>query len=130
MITLALTAGALTARITRATMLEVLREDYIRTARAKGLADRVVLLRHALKNASIPIVTVAALGLANIISGIVILELVFAIPGMGRALVEALLQRDYPVIQGLILVTAMTFIVLNLLTDLLYAYLDPRIRYR
>ena len=129
-ITLALTAGALSARITRATMLEILREDYIRTARAKGLAERVVLVRHALKNASIPIVTVAALGLANIISGIVILELVFAIPGMGRALVEALLRRDYPVIQGLIMVTALTFIILNLLTDVLYAYLDPRIRYR
>ncbi len=128
-LTLALTAGALTARITRSTMLEVLREDYIRTARAKGLSERVLLVRHALKNAAVPILTVASLGLATVIGGIAIIEVVFAIPGMGRALVEAIVQRDYPVIQGLIMITAATFVVLNLLTDLLYAFLDPRIRY-
>jgi len=128
-LTLALTAGALTARITRSTMLEILREDYIRTARSKGLTERTLLMRHALKNAAIPILTVASLGLATVISGLAIIEVVFAIPGMGRALVEAIVQRDYPVIQGLIMVTATTFVVLNLLTDLLYAYLDPRIRY-
>ncbi|MBI4200920.1 MAG: ABC transporter permease [Chloroflexi bacterium] len=126
---LGLTGAALTTRITRSTMLEVLREDYIRTARSKGLAERVVLVRHALKNASIPILTIIALGLATIVSGLVIIETVFAIPGMGRALVEAILKRDYPVIQGLIMITAFVFVLLNLATDLLYAYLDPRIRY-
>ena len=128
-VTIGLTTAALTTRITRATMLEVLREDYIRTARSKGLSERLVLLRHALKNASIPIVTIIGLGMATIISGVVIIEVVFAIPGMGRALVEAILKRDYPVIQGLILVTAATFVFINLVTDILYAYLDPRIRY-
>ena len=128
-VSLAMVGSALTTRITRSTMLEVLREDYIRTARAKGLASTTVLVRHALKNASIPIVTIIGLGLATLIGGVVLIEVVFAIPGMGRATVEAMLRRDYPVIQGLILIVGLTFVVINLLTDILYAYLDPRIRY-
>ena len=127
--TLVLTVGALTARITRSSMLETLREDYIRTARAKGLANHVVLVRHALRNASIPVLTVVGLSLSSIVTGIIVLEVVFAIPGMGRGLVDAIIKRDYPSIQGLILITAFTFVMINLFTDLLYAYLDPRIRY-
>ena len=128
-ITAGITTAALTTRITRSSMLEVLREDYIRTARAKGLAEHVVLFRHALKNASIPILTTIGLGLVSIVTGIVVIEVVFAIPGMGRGLVEAIQRRDYPIIQGLIIITSVLFIMINLLTDILYAYLDPRIRY-
>jgi len=128
-LSLSVIGSALTTRITRSTMLEVLREDYIRTARAKGLASGTILVRHALKNASIPIATIVGLGLATLIGGVVLIEVVFAIPGMGRATVEAMLRRDYPVIQGLILIVGLTFVVINLLTDVLYAYLDPRIRY-
>lgn len=123
------TTAALTTRITRSSMLEVLREDYIRTARAKGLTEHVVLFRHALKNASIPILTTIGFGLVTIVTGIVVIEVVFAIPGMGRGLVEAIQRRDYPIIQGLIIITAGLFILINLVTDILYAYLDPRIRY-
>jgi peptide/nickel transport system permease protein len=120
---------ALIARITRASMLEVLSQDYIRTANAKGLATTRVLLLHALKNASVPIVTVIGIGIALLISGVVITETVFNIPGLGRLTVDAVLKRDYPIVQGLILVFAATKVILNLLIDLSYAFLDPRIRH-
>lgn len=120
---------ALIARMTRASVLEILREDYIRTAKAKGLGERVVLLRHALKNASLPIITIIGLGLAALISGAVVTESVFAIPGLGRLIVDSILHRDYPIIQGLILLTAAVYVFVNLAVDIIYAYLDPRIRY-
>jgi peptide/nickel transport system permease protein len=120
---------ALIARITRATMLEVLQQDYIRTANAKGLATDRVLLLHALKNAAVPIVTVIGIGIALLISGVVITETVFNIPGLGRLTVDAVLKRDYPIVQGLILVFAAAKVVVNLIIDISYAFLDPRIRY-
>ena len=120
---------ALIARITRASMLEVLSEDYIRTARAKGVAQSVVLLRHALKNAAVPIVTVIGIGLALLISGVVITETVFNIPGLGRLTVDAILKRDYPIIQGLIILFASVKVLVNLLIDISYVFFDPRIRY-
>ena len=121
-------AGLLT-RITRATVLEILREDYIRTARAKGLAEHLILVRHALRNASVPIITVVGLGVAGLVSGLVITETVFAISGVGRLVVDSVVNRDYPLIQGIMLVVALVYVVVNLLIDLSYAYLDPRIRY-
>lgn len=120
---------ALIARITRASMVDVLSQDYIRTARAKGVATAVVLLRHALKNAAVPIVTVIGIGLALLISGVVITETVFNIPGLGRLTVDAVLKRDYPIIQGLIILFASVKVVVNLLIDISYAFFDPRIRY-
>jgi peptide/nickel transport system permease protein len=120
---------ALIARITRASMLEVLQQDYIRTANAKGLATDRVLLLHALKNAAVPIVTVIGIGIALLISGVVITETVFNIPGLGRLTVDAVLKRDYPIVQGLILVFAAAKVLINLLIDISYAFLDPRIRY-
>lgn len=120
---------ALVARMTRASMLEVLGEDYIRTARAKGLAEIHVLFRHALRNAMIPILTVIGAGFALMISGVVVTESVFNIPGLGRLIVDAVLARDYPVIQGMILLTSGVYVVINLLIDLSYAISDPRIRY-
>jgi peptide/nickel transport system permease protein len=120
---------ALIARITRTSMLEVLSEDYIRTAHAKGLAPRRVLIGHALRNAGIPIVTVIGVGLALLIGGVVITESVFGIPGIGRLTVDAILSRDYPVIQGVILVFSGVYVLVNLLVDLSYAFIDPRIRY-
>ena len=120
---------ALIARMTRASMLEILREDYIRTARAKGLAERMVLVRHALKNAALPIITVIGLGVAGLMSGLVVTESVFAIPGVGRLVVDAMVRRDYPVIQGAIVLISSTYVIVNLLVDLSYAYFDPRIRY-
>jgi peptide/nickel transport system permease protein len=120
---------ALIARMTRASMLEVLSEDYIRTARAKGVATIVVLLRHALKNAAVPIVTVIGIGLTLLISGVVITETVFNIPGLGRLTVDAILKRDYPIIQGLIILFAGVKVLLNLLIDISYVFFDPRIRY-
>ena len=128
-ISLGLVYTALLARITRATMLEVLNEDFIRTARAKGLAEPRVLILHALKNASVPIVTTIGLGIALLIGGVVVTESVFAIPGIGRLTIEAVLQRDYPVIQGVILVVAGVYVLVNLGIDLTYSALDPRIRY-
>lgn len=129
--TLALSAFfiALIARITRASVLEVLEEDYIRTARAKGQIESKVLLVHALRNASIPIVTVIGLGIAALIGGVVITESVFNIPGLGRLVVDAILKRDYPIIQGLILFFSFIYIILNLMIDIVYTLLDPRIRY-
>jgi peptide/nickel transport system permease protein len=115
--------------MTRASMLEVLGEDYIRTARAKGLAEVQVLFRHALRNAMIPILTVIGTGFAMMISGVVVTESVFNIPGLGRLIVDAVLARDYPVIQGMILLTSGVYVVINLLIDLSYAISDPRIRY-
>ncbi len=128
-LTLASVYIALIARMTRASVLEVLREDYIRTARAKGLSQRVVLFRHALRNAAVPILTVVGAGFALMVSGVVVTESVFNIPGLGRLIVDAVLARDYPVIQALILLTAGLYVVINLLIDLSYAITDPRIRY-
>jgi len=126
---LGLVFAALLARMTRSTMLDVLNEDYIRTARAKGLGPRAVLLRHALRNASVPIVTTIGLGIALLIGGVVVTESVFAIPGIGRLTIEAVTQRDYPVIQGVILIASLAYVLINLLIDVAYAFLDPRIRY-
>ena len=120
---------AFLVRMTRATMIEVLREDYIRTARAKGLAEASVLIRHALKNAALPIVTVIGWGIAELFAGLVVTEQVFAIPGMGRLIVDSIVRRDYPVIQGAMLIVAVLQVVVNLLTDLSYAVFDPRIKY-
>jgi peptide/nickel transport system permease protein len=120
---------ALIARITRASVQEVLGEDYIRTARAKGLANRVVLMRHALRNAAVPIVTVIGLGIALLIGGVVVTESVFSIPGLGRLTVDAVLARDYPTVQALVLLFSLVSVLINLLVDLSYTLLDPRIRY-
>ena len=120
---------ALIARITRAAMLDVLAQDYIRTANAKGLAPRAVLTRHALKNAGVPIVTVIGIGVALLISGAIVTETVFAIPGIGRLTVDAILRRDYPVIQGVILLFSGIYVLINLAVDLSYRLFDPRIRY-
>src|SRR5262245_5188673 len=116
-------------RLTRGMLLEVLRQDYVRTAWAKGLRERVVVLKHGLKNAVIPVVTVLGLQVAQVAGGSVIIETVFGIPGMGQFLVEAVVQRDYPVIQGVNLLVVLVVVVTNLLVDLGYALLDPRIRY-
>ncbi len=128
-VTLALVYLALLARMTRATMLEVLEEDYIRMARAKGLGEGRILFTHALKNAAVPIVTTAGFGLALLIGGAVVVESVFALPGLGRLTVEAVLRRDYPVIQGVLLVFSAAYVVINLLIDLSYRLFDPRIKY-
>jgi peptide/nickel transport system permease protein len=120
---------ALIARMTRASMLDVLSQDYIRTAKAKGVATLIVLLRHALKNAAVPIVTVIGIGLTLLISGVVITETVFNIPGLGRLTVDAILKRDYPIIQGLIILFAGAKVLVNLLIDISYVFFDPRIRY-
>ena len=120
---------ALIARITRTSVLEILSEDYIRTAHAKGLAAFRVLVGHALKNAGVPIVTVIGLGVGLLIGGVVITESVFGIPGIGRLTVDAILARDYPVIQGVILVFSGVYVLVNLLVDLSYPFIDPRIRY-
>jgi peptide/nickel transport system permease protein len=127
-LTLGLAYLALIARITRASMLDVLAEDYIRTARAKGVKTPPLLLKHALRNAGVPIVTVIGIGVALLIGGVVITETVFNIPGMGRLVVDAIAKRDYPIIQGVILVFSAVYVLINLLVDLTYAWLDPRIR--
>lgn len=128
-IALGLAYVALIARITRTTMLEVLAEDYIRTAEAKGVATRPMLLKHALKNAAVPIVTIVGIGVALLIGGVVITETVFNIPGVGRLVVDAITRRDYPIIQGVILVFSAVYVVVNLLVDLSYSLFDPRVRY-
>ena len=128
--TLGAASTAIIARMTRSSMLEVVRLDYIRTARAKGLTEGLVILRHALKNALIPVVTVIGLQMGLLLGGAVLTEIVFAWPGIGRLLVDALLARDYPVIQGVVLVIAAMFILVNLVVDIVYVYLDPRIRYQ
>lgn len=128
-LTLGANSMAIIARMTRSSMLEVIRLDYIRTARAKGLEEKVVITRHALKNALIPVVTVIGLQTGTLLGGAVLTEIVFAWPGIGRLLVEAILSRDYPVVQGVVLLVATTFILINLIVDIIYSYLDPRIRY-
>ena len=120
---------ALIARITRSAILEVLSQDYIRTANAKGLAGHAVLTRHALKNAGVPIITVIGIGVALLISGAIVTETVFAIPGIGRLTVDAILRRDYPIIQGVILLFSGIYVLINLAVDLSYTLFDPRIRY-
>jgi peptide/nickel transport system permease protein len=122
--------SAATMRMTRSTVLEVLREDYVRTAWAKGLEGRIVVYKHALKNALIPVVTIVGGQLGTLLAGTVIVETIFALPGMGRLTVEAILFRDYPVVQTNVMLVAGTLVTLNLLVDLSYAWLDPRIRYR
>ncbi|MGN6142856.1 MAG: ABC transporter permease [Mesorhizobium sp.] len=119
----------LLARMTRAAMLQVLSQDYVRTARAKGLGQRDILFHHALKNAAVPITTVVGLGIAGLISGAVVTESVFALPGLGRMTADAILRRDYPVIQSLILLFSLNYLVINLLVDLAYTLFDPRVRY-
>ncbi len=129
-LTLTLLYVALIARITRTSMLEILGEDYIRTAHAKGLSETRVLMRHALRNCSVPIITVIGIGFALIISGVVVTESVFNLPGLGRLTVDAVLARDYPVIQAVILLASLIYVVINLLIDIAYVLLDPRIRYQ
>jgi peptide/nickel transport system permease protein len=116
-------------RLTRSQMLEVVRQDYVRTARAKGLAERVVVYRHALKNSLLPVVTFLGWWGGRLLGGIVIMEIIFAVPGMGTALVQAVSYRDYPTVQAIVFVMALVFLVLNLVVDLVYSWLDPRIRY-
>jgi peptide/nickel transport system permease protein len=128
-ITLSVIYIALIARVTRASVLETLGEDYIRTARAKGLAEKRVLIRHALANAAVPIVTVIGIGIALLIGGVVVTESVYAIPGLGRLTVDAVLARDFPTIQGVILLFSFAYVMINLLVDLSYVFFDPRIRY-
>jgi peptide/nickel transport system permease protein len=120
---------ALIARITRASMLDVLAQDYIRTAQAKGLSSNAVLSGHALKNAAVPIVTVIGIGIALLIGGAIVTETVFALPGIGRLTVDAILRRDYPIIQGVILMFSAIYVLINLAVDLSYMFFDPRIRY-
>ncbi|MEX2520564.1 MAG: ABC transporter permease [Paracoccaceae bacterium] len=128
-LTLTLLYIALIARITRTSMLEILGEDYVRTAYAKGLTERRVLMRHALRNCAVPIVTVIGIGFALIISGVVVTESVFNLPGIGRLTVDAVLARDYPVIQAVILLASLVYVVINLIIDIFYVILDPRIRF-
>lgn len=128
-VTLGFVYIVLIARITRASMLEVLQQDYVRTARAKGLGPRSVLFLHALKNGAVPVITVIGIGFAALIGGTVVTETVFTIPGMGRLTVDAILRRDYPVIQGLVLVFSFVYVLVNLAVDLIYTLVDPRIRY-
>lgn len=128
-LTLSLLYMALIARITRASVLEVLNADYVRTARAKGLGDLWVMLRHVLRNAAVPIVTVIGLGIALLVGGVVVTESVFSIPGLGRLTVDAVLARDYPTVQAVVLLFSAVYVLINLLVDLTYVWLDPRIRY-
>jgi ABC-type dipeptide/oligopeptide/nickel transport system permease component len=129
-IALGLASMAIIARLTRATLLQVVREDYIRTARAKGLAERVIIIRHALKNSLIPVVTVLGPLFAALVTGTFVTETIFGIPGMGRYFVTSITNRDYPVIMGTILLYAFLLVIANLVVDLVYAWLDPRIRYQ
>ncbi len=120
---------ALIIRMTRSSVLEVLKQDYIRTARAKGLSESLVLFRHGVGNAALPILTVIGFGVAFLITGLVVVESVFAVPGMGRLLVDSIARRDYPVIQGVVLVISVAYVLVNLIVDILYTYFDPRIKY-
>lgn len=129
-LTLGLVASGTVARLVRSTMLEVLRQEYVVTARSKGLSERVVILRHALRNALIPVVTIVGLQFGGLLSGAVIIETVFARRGLGRLAAEAVLRRDFPMVQGTILVAAIGYVLINLLVDISYAWLDPRIKYR
>jgi peptide/nickel transport system permease protein len=128
-ISLGLNQSALIARISRSCMLEVLRQDFIRTARAKGLSRRAVVALHAFRNALVPVVSVIGITMTILIGGAVVTEIVFNIPGLGRLIISAILRRDYPVVQGVVLVTAAVYVLINLALDVLYAFIDPRIRY-
>jgi peptide/nickel transport system permease protein len=128
-ITLSTIYVALIARVTRASVSEALTEDYIRTARAKGIKESAVLLRHALANAAVPVVTMVGIGVALLIGGVVVTETVYAIPGLGSLTVDAVLNRDFPVIQGLVLLFSVSYVLINLVVDVSYLFLDPRIRY-
>ena len=128
-VSLGFSQSALIARIARSCMIEVLRQDYIRTARAKGLAERSVIYLHAFRNALVPVVTVIGITMAILIGGAVVTEIVFNIPGLGRLIVSAILRRDYPVVQGVVLLTAAAYMLINLAVDMVYAFIDPRIRY-
>ena len=121
---------AVLMRFVRSSLLEVLGQDYVRTARAKGLRERLVIDRHALRNALIPVITVVGFQAGYLLGGTVVIEEVFALPGMGRLALNAIAQRDYPVVQGVVLVIAMLFVLTNIAVDVLYAYVDPRVRYR
>jgi peptide/nickel transport system permease protein len=128
-IALGLALSAILARVTRSAMLEVLRQDYIRTARAKGLAEKVILSRHALKNAMLPVVTLLGLQLGFLLGGTVVLESLFSLPGLGTLLLSAVITKDFPELQGLVLFFALAIIIINLLVDLSYVIFDPRVRY-
>jgi peptide/nickel transport system permease protein len=128
-ITLGLSSTAIIARMTRSSMLEVLNQDFVRTARAKGLPDRSVVLKHALRNAMVPVITVVGLQFGALLAGAVITETVFTWPGIGRLLVDSIRARDYPVVQGAVLLIAVSFVLVNLVVDLIYGFIDPRIRY-
>jgi len=128
-VTLSLVYSAIIARVTRAAMLEVLSQDYIRTAQAKGVGPMQILFRHALKNAAVPVVTIIGIGIATLFGATVVTENVFAIPGLGRLTVDAILHRDYPIIQGVVLLASATYVLINLIVDLLYTLVDPRISY-
>jgi peptide/nickel transport system permease protein len=128
-VTLSLLYSAVIARVTRAAMLEVLSQDYIRTAQAKGVGPMLILFRHALKNAAVPVVTIIGLGIATLFGATVVTENVFAIPGLGRLTVDAILHRDYPIIQGVVLLASAVYVLINLIVDLVYTLVDPRISY-
>lgn len=128
-VALGLSQAAIISRITRSTMLDIFRQDFVRTAVAKGASQRMVIIRHVLTNALVPVLTVIGLVLAALLSGAVVIETVFAIPGLGRLVISSIARRDYPVIQGIVLITALVYVLVNLLVDLLYTVVDPRIRY-
>ena len=128
-IAMGLGIAASIGRMSRTTLLEVIREDYVRTARAKGLSERVVMVRHVVKNALLPVITVSGLQLATLLGGSVAVEQAFSVPGLGTALVQAISERDWMVIQNLVLLYGLTFVAINLVIDLSYAWIDPRIRY-
>ena len=128
-ISLGLAGAAMNMRQIRSSMLEVLAQDYIRTARAKGLTERMVIWIHALKNALLPVVTIMGLQIGRLFGGSVVIETLFSIPGMGRLIVDSIFQKDFPVVQACVLIVAFAVLIANLITDLIYAYLDPRIRY-
>ena len=121
--------AALVARASRSSMLDVLNQDYVNTARAKGLSEKTVIIKHSLRNAAIPITTIVSFTFAKMVSAAVVTENVFALPGIGSLVVQAILKRDYPVIQGVMLIVAILYVLINYLTDITYGYLDPRIRY-
>ncbi|HVB65185.1 MAG TPA: nickel ABC transporter permease [Nitrolancea sp.] len=128
-VTLGLGAAAIIARLTRSSMLEVMRHEYVTTARAKGIKESRVIIRHALKNALIPVVTIFGLQFGQLLAGTVVIETVFGRPGIGRLIVDAILNKDFPLVQGIVLVVAVSYVIVNLIVDLVYAFLDPRIRY-
>jgi peptide/nickel transport system permease protein len=128
-VSLGFNQSALIARISRSCMVEVLQQDYVRTARAKGVSQKAVVFVHAFRNALVPVVAVIGITMAILIGGAVVTEIVFNIPGLGRLIISAILRRDYPVVQGVVLVTAAVYVLINLAVDVLYAFIDPRIRY-